>query len=159
MALMPFTISPGKAMIKFLKTIPMLLIASSCIFSTLAKAEQSQVFGDYTVHYIAVNSTFISPEIAERYDIVRSARNAFLNISVIKNTGAAVSARITGEKANFLSQNSSINFIEVNEGDAIYYIGQFEFSNAENLRFSIEVQPENNGPAYPITWTTKLYIN
>ncbi len=143
----------------FLKIIPFWCVASFCIFSTLVKAEQSQDFGDYTVHYIAVNSTFISPDIAQRYGIVRSARNAFLNISVIKNTGAAVSATITGEKANFLSQNSSINFIEVKEGEAIYYIGQFEFSNAENLRFSIEVQPENNGPVYPLTWTTKLYIN
>jgi len=62
-------------------------------------------------------------------------------------------------KANFLSQNSTINFIEINEGDAIYYIGQFEFSNAENLRFNIEVQPENNGPVYPLSWTSKLYIN
>jgi len=135
-------------MIKFLKITPFWLIVSFCIFATLVKAEQSQDFGDYTVHYIAVNSTFISPEIAERYGIVRSARNAFLNISVIKNSGAAVSAKITGMKANFLSQNSAINFIEINEGDAIYYIGQFEFSNAENLRFNIEVQPE----------TTALFI-
>ncbi len=146
-------------MIKYLKIIPFWLIVSFCFFSTLVKAEQSQVFGDYTVHYIAVNSTFINPEIAERYGIVRSSRNAFLNISVIKNTGAAVPARIAGTKANFLSQNSTINFIEVNEGEAIYYIGQFEFSNAENLRFNIEVQPENSGPVYPLSWTARLYIN
>ncbi len=146
-------------MIKSSKIIPFWFVVSLCLFSTLVKAEQSQVFGDYTVHYIAVNSTFINPEIAERYGIVRSSRNAFLNISVIKNTGVAVPARIVGTKANFLSQNSTINFIEVNEGEAIYYIGQFEFSNAENLRFNIEVQPENSGPVYPLSWTTKLYIN
>jgi hypothetical protein len=146
-------------MIKNLKIVPFWLIVSFCLLSTLVKAEQSQVFGDYTVHYIAVNSTFISPEIAERYGIVRSSRNAFLNISVIKNNGAAVPALISGIKANFLSQNSTINFIEVNEGEAIYYIGQFEFSNAENLRFNLEIQPENNGPVYPLSWTAKLYIN
>ena len=159
MALTPFTKFPNKTMTKYFKIISACLLVSSWFFPALANAEQSQTFGDYTVHYIAVNSTFISPEIADRYGIVRSARNAFLNISVIKNTGRAVSARVTGEKANFLSQNSMINFIEVKEGDAIYYIGQFEFSNAENLRFNIEVQPENSGPVYPLSWTEKLYIN
>jgi hypothetical protein len=156
---MPFTIFQNKMMNKYLKIFPIWLIVFSCVFTSSTKAEQSQDFGEYTVHYIAVNSTFIAPEIAERYGIVRSARNAFLNISVIKNNGAAVPAQITGEKANFLSQNSMINFIEVIEGDAIYYIGQFDFSNAENLRFNVEVQPENSGPVYSLTWTTKLYIN
>ncbi len=144
---------------KFLKISSICIIVLSNIFTSSVSAEQSQDFGDYTVHYIAVNSTFISPEVAERYGIVRSARNAFLNISVVKNGSTAVSAEITGEKANFLGQNSMINFIEVSEGNAIYYIGQFEFSNAENLRFNLEVQPENSGPVYPLSWTTKLYIN
>jgi len=147
---------------QIMKKISLLFLVFSCLISAQVQAEQAQNFGDYTVHYIAVNSTFISPEIAERYSIVRSARKAFLNISVIKNTsdtGTPVAARITGEKANLLGQNSTINFIEVNEGDAIYYIGQFDFSNAENLRFNLEVQPENDGPVYPLTWTTQLYIN
>ena len=81
---------------------------------------------------------------------------------MIKNTSTnatPVSAEITGEKANLLGQNSAINFIEINEGDAIYYIGQFEFSNAENVRFNLEVQPENSGPVYSLTWSTQLYIN
>lgn len=149
-------------MLSFLKRVSFWLIVSFGIFSSMLQAEQSQNINDYTVHYIAVNSTFISPEIAERYGIVRSTRNAFLNISVTKNTSnlsTSVAARITGEKANFLSQKSSISFIEILEGDAIYYIGQFEFSNAENLRFNLEIQPENNGPVSPITWTTQLYIN
>ncbi len=149
-------------MISLLKRISFWFCFSFFIYSTLVQAEQSQDFGDYTVHYIAVNSNFISPVIAERYGIVRSARNAFLNISVIKNTSTnatPVSAEITGEMANLLGQNSAISFIEIKEGKAIYYIGQFEFSNAENVRFNLEVRPENSGPVYPLTWSTQLYIN
>ena len=51
------------------------------------------------------------------------------------------------------------DFIEINEGSAIYYIGQFDFSNAENLRFNFEIQPEQSGTVYPISWTSQLYIN
>ncbi|MAY02594.1 MAG: hypothetical protein CMQ38_06420 [Gammaproteobacteria bacterium] len=157
---MLFTILPVKPMKKIFRTL--LLGLTLVCMSILSVNAQQEVFGDYTVHYIAVNSNFISPEIAEQYDIVRSPRNAFLNISVIKNTGGtgtAVSATISGEKANFIGQREDITFIEVREGDAIYYLGQFEFSNAENLRFNIEIQPENSGPVYPLSWTTQLYIN
>ncbi len=160
---MLFTISPDKQDMNRKLTSISLLILLWCWGTTgLAQSSTTQVIGDYTVHYIAINSSFISPEIAETYGIVRSPRTAFLNISVIKNTGGlgtAVSAGLNGEKATLLGQNSAIAFMEIREGEAIYYIGLFEFSNAENLRFNVEVQPENMGPVYPISWTTQLYIN
>ena len=146
----------------FFKKITLLLFLFCSVSIALAQNDTSQVFGEYTVHYIAVNSSFISPEIAETYGIVRAPRNAFLNISVIKNTGGTgtpVSAQISGVKANLLGQNTTLDFMEIREGDAIYYIGQLEFSNAENLRFNLQVQAENNGPIYQLTWATKLYIN
>ena len=123
----------------------------------------SQDFGDYTVHYIAVNSTFISPEIAAQYDIERNRRGAFLNISVLKNEAdgstTPVAATISGGKQNLMQQTGDISFKEVREGEAIYYIGQFAFSNAELLRFKVQVQPEHRGPAYNIEWTTTLYAS
>lgn len=132
--------------------------------SKMATAEQSVVFGDYTIHYIAVNSTFIDPDIAEEYNILRSDRRAFLNISVLKNSttnnyGSPVSALISGTKKNLLGQNQNIDFVMVTEGDAIYYIGQFEFSNAEKARFEIEVQPEGIGRSRTIKWSSTLYNN
>ncbi len=149
-------------MLRFNRTLFLIVLSLSCFFSSSLKAEQSKIIGDYTVHYITVNSNFISPEIAQQYGIVRSPRNAFLNISILKNddgSGTPVTAVVTGGKANFLSQSKDIEFIEVREGDSIYYLGQFDFSNAENLRFNLEVQPEQSGPTYPLSWTTQLYIN
>ncbi len=121
----------------------------------------SQTFGDYTVHYIAVNSTFINADIAAQYDIVRSKRSAFLNVSVLRNNAdgstTPVTATLAGGKTNLMQQTGTIDFKEVREGAAIYYIGQFDFSNAELLRFAIEVQPGQQGPTYDIEWTTTLY--
>lgn len=129
-----------------------------------ARADE-QTFGDsfrnYTVHYIAVNSTFLTPEIAEQYAIARAERRAFLNISVLRNEAngstTPVTAVLTGGKSNLMQQSSEIAFTEIREGDAIYYIGQFDFSNAELLRFTVEVQPEALGPAHEIKWETQLY--
>lgn len=125
-----------------------------------ARAE-SQVFGAYSVHYQAVNSTFISPDIAAQYGIERNRRGAFLNIAVLKNNAdgstTPVPAAVSGGKQNLMQQTGDLDFNEVREGTAIYYIGQFEFSNAELLRFRLQVQPENAGPIYDIEWTTTLY--
>ncbi len=139
-----------------------LLLLLTYMLCIVPVAAEEQQFGDYTVNYVTVYSNFLRPEIAERYGIVRSARNAFVNISVLRNDGSVgspVSARISGEKANFIGQSEAIEFLEIREGDAIYYIGQFEFSNAENLRFNLSVQPENQGPTYSLSWTTQMYIN
>lgn len=131
--------------------------------ASLATQAESQTFGDYTVHYIAVNSTFISPEIAAQYNIERNRRGAFLNIAVLKNNAdgstTPVTATVSGGKQNLLQQSGDIDFQEVREGEAIYYLGQFEFSNAELLRFTVEVQPEQQGPAHRIEWTTTLYAD
>lgn len=140
-----------------------LFLASSSLMANIANAEQSQTIGDYTVHYIAVNSTFISADIANEYNIARGDRRAFINVSVLKNESdgstTPVVASISGGKKNLLGQSNNIDFIKVTEGEAIYYLGQFEFSNAENTRFEIEVQPEANGRSYTIEWTSTIYNN
>jgi len=132
------------------------------LLPVFAQAE-SDTFGIYTVHYQAVNSTFLDADIAEQYGIVRSDRRAFLNISVIKaeNDGRtlAVPAQVSGGKRNLLGQTGSIDFREIREGSAIYYIGEFDYSNAERVRFSIEVQPEMTGEAHEIRWETQIYNN
>jgi hypothetical protein len=143
--------------------------ANLCMLMLLALAfahnarAQSQRFGDYTVHYIAVNSTFIRPEIAQQYGIERNRRGAFLNIAVLKHAAdgstTPVTAAITGGRSNLMQQSSKIDFKEVREGEAIYYLGQFVFSNAELLRLSVEVQPEHSGDTHRIEWTTTLYAD
>lgn len=120
----------------------------------------SEDIGRYTVHYVAVNSTFLNPDIASQYGIARGGRLGFINVSVLRNDPAGptpVRADISGRKQNLLDQSEELEFVEVVEGDAVYYLGQFEFSNAEDLRFQLEIRPEGEGPTHPLEWTTKLY--
>lgn len=137
-----------------------LLFAAILLAASSAHAE-SQEFDNYTVHYIAVATTFLTPEIAQQYNIIRSERRAFLNIAVIRNnpdgSTTPVSATVMGSKHNLLQQSDDIEFAEIREGEAVYYIGQFDFSNAENVRFAVSVQPEGKGPVREIEWSTQLY--
>lgn len=142
------------------------LSGTTCLFSLLLATSsavwaETTACGEHTVHHIAVNSTFIKPEIARQYGIVRAPRNAFLNISVLHNEAdggtTPVTATLSGSRSNLMQQSSLIKFREVREGDAIYYIGEFEFSNAELLRFRVEVQPEGTERSCLLEWTTTLY--
>lgn len=151
-------------MSRFLRTFPLLLALVSLLASGAASAEQaefSNAGGDYEIHYIAVNSTFLQPEIAAQYNIVRSARSAFLNIAVLRKEAdgstTPVTAVLSGSKHNMLQQSEELTFSEVREGAAVYYIGQFGFSNAEILRFVVSVQPEGQGEAHELEWRTQLY--
>lgn len=132
------------------------------LLASFAQAEE-QTFGDYTVHYQAVNSTFLTPEIAEQYDITRSESRAFLNVAVLRNepdgSTTPVRAGLNGVKHNLLQQSEALEFKEVREGEAIYYIGQFDFSDREVLRFTLELSPEGQEPSHAIEWTTQLYRN
>ena len=132
------------------------------VFSMSAMAE-SRDFGDYTVYYQAVNSTFINAEIAKQYGIVRGDRRAFLNISISKRDDSgsmhAVTANVCGGKRNLLGQVGNIAFREIREENAIYYIGEFDFSNAEIIRFAITVQPEGSNQSEEVRWETRLYSN
>lgn len=140
----------------------LLLITTLTLLSTLSVAEE-QTFGDYTVYYQAVNSTFLRAEIADKYGIVRSDRRAFLNVAVLRSEEdgktTPVTATINGAKHNLLQQSEAIEFDLVREGTAIYYIGQFDFSDREVLRFTLEVSPEGREPAHTIEWSTQLFRN
>ena len=131
-------------------------------FSVKAEAA-AESFGDYIVYYQAVNSTFLDADIARQYGIVRSNRRAFLNISVMKkqddSSQSAVSAQVSGGKRNLLGQIGKIDFRELKKETAIYYIGEFDFSNAEIVRFTLEVQPENSTSVHEISWETRVYNN
>ena len=111
-------------------------------------AQQSERFGAYELHYSVVNSTFISPAVASEYGITRGDDRAFINIAVREHRedGSAVTIPVTleGESWDLTGQRTVFNFIEIREGPAQYYIGEFKFLNREwrhfEVRFSADGQ-------------------
>ncbi|OZB06580.1 MAG: hypothetical protein B7X54_01800 [Idiomarina sp. 34-48-12] len=110
------------------------------------KAEQSKRLGPWEVHYNAFNSTLLRPEMAKQYQLSRSETLATLNISVLDAKAAGKPAQqveISGYVMNPLSQQQTLEFNEVIEGDAVYYLAQTRFSNLETLRFFITIKQGN----------------
>ncbi|TVP59574.1 MAG: DUF4426 domain-containing protein [Halomonadaceae bacterium] len=141
-----------------------LLIATLALaFCASAQADNSTRFGKYTVHYNAIPSSFIKPEVAEAHGLTRSRSVGLLNISVLENdpehTGPdkGVSANIEGQLTNNIQQQRRLSFRRVQDGDAVYYLAQFQYSEGELLTFNIEASPHGQDRTFPIRFTKELY--
>ena len=104
-----------------------------------AQAEQMQEFGAWQVHYVVIPTTFLQPEIAQQYNIIRGKDRALINVSLIHNTDGPSTATATGEVVNLLSQRQTLQFREVREGDAIYYLADLKHTDRDLLKFELQV--------------------
>lgn len=110
------------------------------LFSYPVYAEQKQELGSWEVHYIALNSTFLTPQVAKQYAIVRSKFNGLINISVLdRQDKSAQSVVLTGEAKNLLGVIKKLTFKQVTEGKSIYYLAVLPFSDLEQYRISINI--------------------
>lgn len=116
-----------------------------------AAAETSVRSGNTVVHYSAVPTTRLTPEIARQYGITRSANRALVNIAVREGEpgkDSAVPATVVIAATNLVGQRSDLRVREVREGDAIYYLAEARIAGEDTLAFEVEVTRE--GATAPI---------
>jgi len=119
-----------------------ILLIITFISSPAAQAENMKKLGSMNVHYMAIGSTFFTPEIAKIYGITRSRFNGLVNISVLDNTKKGTPAKsvsISGKAKNNLGQFKTLEFTEVKEGSAIYYLAQVSYNNEETIHFDLTI--------------------
>ncbi|MEH6811811.1 MAG: DUF4426 domain-containing protein [Motiliproteus sp.] len=132
------------------------------LVSGFAQAEQFKPFDQYEVHYNAFNSSFVTPEVASAYGLQRSKYRALMNVAVLKKEGGkkpSVNVVVTGSFNNLIGQNQDLSFVEIREGESIYYIASFRFTDDEVLDFEIKVQPDPNAPAYIVNFKQHFYVD
>lgn len=115
-----------------------------CSVAAVAHAEISQKFGPLEIHYNALRTDELLPEVARQYKIERSKTRGLLTISVLKQNkvGAAspVPAKISVYATNLNQQLANIEMREVREGNAIYYLGEFRVAPPDTLKFTAAVE-------------------
>ncbi len=117
-------------------------ISLTLVVATSVSAENMKKLGSMNVHYMAIGSTFFTPEIAKVYGIKRSRYNGLVNISVLDNSQKGTPAKtvsIVGKVKNNLGQFKELEFQEVKEGSAIYYLAQVSYNNEETIHFDIMI--------------------
>jgi len=126
------------------------------------KGGQKQVFGDYEIHYMGLNSSFLTPEVAEAYDIPRSRSLGYLSISIMKKNSdgdmlESLTGKVAGSMQNMIGQKKELEFKEIKERDAVYYISTFRFDEEEVYKFRIRVTPEGEPRTFDVKFDQRFY--
>ena len=138
------------------------LALAALFLSSAAPAQQSQDFGEYVVHYNALNTNLIPPQVAQAYGIVRSSNRALLNVTVLKKVmdtpGTPVGANVTASGTNLTGQRRDIELREIKEpGGAIYYVGQFPVHNLETYVIDVTVAIEGESEPLDVRFKQQFY--
>jgi hypothetical protein len=141
------------------KLSPLLLITCLGLLSSMSMA-QEKTFGPYDVHYSVFNSTFITPEVAQAYGITRGKNRALINIAIRKQlkSGEDIARRaiVTGSSSDLIHR-LELDFTEIEEQGAVYYIAAFKFNDKEMRSFTIKIQPDPNIAPYTLKFSKTLY--
>ena len=118
----------------------------------------SATLGEYTVYYNVFNSLFIQPKIANIHKLPRAKNRSLINISVKKTSeDGTIPVTISGYARNLMQQQTKLNFREIIEKDAVYYIADLRSINREIFHFDIEFQAKG-GSKQQLKFTRKLFI-
>jgi len=146
------------------KRLLILLLPFMLSFTAHAKDNQPfQEFGDYKVYFSVFNSSFIQPDIAQAYNLTRGKDRALVNIALVKKKDVGdtegLATTIKGHSQNLMQQRRDLEFMEINEQSAVYYLAPVRFTNEEILHFTIEVKPNANSRPMTVTFSKKLYVD
>ncbi len=142
------------------------LVVSLLVFTATsqaqAQAEYSERFDDFEVHHSVVNTTFLSPEVAASYQIIRGKQRAILNLAFrehVSEQGTEARQTLLKGRTWDLIHEQELDFKEIREEDAIYYIAEFKFINEEWRFFEVYFRPDGAEQTYTFKFKHQLYIN
>ncbi len=129
----------------------------------LRATESFRDFGDYVVHFNAISTEQLTPEVARQYGIIRSSNRGMLNVSIIKkaqnSTGTSVPGSIFASAVNLTGQLRELELREIREEAAVYYIAEFGVANEETLIFTIDVTPMNEPSRFSVRYMKQYFTN
>ena len=124
-------------------------------------AESYKDFGEYVVHFSALSTNQLAPEVARTYDIVRSENKAMLSIAILRKVegtlGKSVAGEVVARATNLTGQLKSVALRRITEGDAIYYIAEMPVANGETLIFDVDVTPEGQSSRFSFRFKQTFY--
>ena len=140
-----------------------LTILFSMLLTSTVYAQQFKAFGDYQLHYIALDTTTLSPEVAKKAGLPRSEKIGFFNVSLLdmsqSDDGVPVEpAAIKLSVSNLLQQDLPLDLVIHKEGIAIYYLAMFQKYHEDILWFKIDFQLPGQTQWLSHKFSQKVYI-
>lgn len=111
---------------------------------------------DFDIHFTTINSMLIPSEVATAHNIVRSEKRIITNIS-IRRDGKAIAAKLTGTSSNLFGQLFTLEFDEITEPGAIYYLSNQLIDERDRLIFKIDITPVKHPETYRLQFIRQYY--
>jgi Domain of unknown function (DUF4426) len=140
-----------------LRTFAPAVLATLALATPDSPAQYAEDFGPYRVHYSALPTDQLLPDVAKQYGITRSRARGLLNIAVQRaargETSAPVRAALKGDASSLSGQRVPLAFREIVEEGAVYYISEFPVSAPDTYQFTISITPESATSAYTLKFS------
>lgn len=135
-----------------------IMLVCLLLVPAVAPAERMERFGDYEIHYNAMPTTRLLPQVAQAYSLQRSRVQGLVMVAVLRD-GRPVRADVRGNAYTESGQQRDIRFQEVQEGDAVYNLGTYRIGDLETLRFDLSVRPEMGNRAHPLGFRERFFVD
>ena len=122
-----------------------------------------QDFGEFEVHYNALRTDQLAPDVARAYAIERSANRVMLNVSLLRKnpdgTTTPVDGNVTASAYNLNGQMKDLQMRRITEGASFYFIGEVGISGAEILVFDINAAPNGQQSKYSVQFKREFFAD
>lgn len=139
--------------------VPMLFLTA-----TPARAGGTTDVGEYLIHYNAISTDDLAPEVASAYNVVRSRNRALLNIAITRkadgSTGVPVEGLVNVHAANLSGQVKNVTLrkiVEKGDFQAIYYVAEINVADGEMLIFDVYVTPDGESETYAVHFKQQFF--
>ena len=137
------------------------MVLTALLLSSLTSHAGSKNFGEYTVQWSVFPSTFLTPEIARENGLTRSRGIGIVNIAIMQEGEDGgldtVAGQVEGKVLNDIQQAKFLAFRRIQEGDAVYFIAEYQYSNAELMTFRITARPQGGDSDLPVRFAHTLF--
>lgn len=120
-------------------------------------------FGDYQVHWSVFPSTFLDPEVARANNLQRSRGIGIINISIMTEGEHGqiqpVGGQVQGQVANDIQQVNFLAFRRIQEGDAVYFIAQYQHRPGDLMTFNITARPTGHNRDLQVRFSHTLFTD
>ena len=125
-----------------------------------AQDNTSLELDEHIVYYNVFNSSLIPADVAAIEGLVRANNQAYINVALVKKIGGnGIAMELSGVRRNLMQQRFDLEFIEIKEPTATYYLAPIRFNNEEILHLDITVTPPGTDESTTFTVTKKLYVD
>lgn len=137
------------------------LFSAFFCFTGLAQAQShEQSFGPYVVRASAVAGGVLPEATRRAHGIEITANRGVLNVVVVRGESPArptVPAKVDAHVTNLLGQSEKLEMRAIRENGGVSYLGTFDFTPRQVLRFNIEVTPEGSTKSTTLEFEDRFF--